>query len=216
MKVMTVRHLTGLDRLLTQADIALRTLAGHPIAKRQSPAMGHDEAVLSDADRRLSAGLMRVNHSGEVCAQALYQGQALTAKKASTQIEMECAASDEVDHLAWCEQRLGELDSHTSVLNPLWYGLSFGIGAGAGAISDRLSLGFVAATEEQVCEHLLGHLSKLPGHDNKSRLIVEQMIEDEQAHGASALRNGGLPFPAPIKAAMSLVAKAMTETSRQF
>ena len=159
---------------------------------------------------------MRVNHSGEICAQALYQGQALTAKKASIQAEMEVAASEEIDHLAWCEQRIEELGSHTSVLNPLWYGLSFCIGAGAGAISDRLSLGFVAATEEQVCQHLTGHLNELPASDNKSRAIVEQMIEDEETHGASALRNGGLPFPRPLKSVMSLVAKAMTESSSRI
>ena len=171
---------------------------------------------MSATEKRRSAALMRVNHSGEVCAQALYQGQALTAKKVSIQAEMEAAASEEVDHLAWCEQRIKELGSHTSALNPLWYGLSFGLGAGAGAISDRLSLGFVAATEEQVCQHLNGHMSELPESDSKSRAIVEQMIVDEEAHGASALRLGGLPFPAPLKSAMGLVAKAMTESSNRF
>lgn len=199
-----------------QADVALRTLASKPRAKRPSPAVPEDEPELSGAEKRLSAALMRVNHSGEVCAQALYQGQALTAKRASIQSEMAAAASDEVDHLAWCEQRISELGSHTSVLNPLWYGLSFGLGAGAGAISDRLSLGFVAATEEQVCQHLTGHLTQLPEADNKSRAIVEQMIEDEEAHGASALRNGGLPFPAALKSAMAVVAKAMTQSSSRI
>ena len=214
--MMTVRRFSGLDRLLMQADVALRTLASTPRARRNSPAAPEDEPDLSAAEKYLSAALMRVNHSGEVCAQALYQGQALTAKKASIQAEMEVAASEEIDHLAWCEQRIEELGSHTSVLNPLWYGLSFGIGAGAGAISDRLSLGFVAATEEQVCQHLTGHLTELPASDNKSRAIVEKMIEDEEAHGASALRNGGLPFPAPLKSVMSLVAKAMTESSSRI
>jgi len=214
--MMTVRHFSGIDQLLIQADVALRTLASTPRARRNSPAALEDEQDLSLAEKQCSAALMRVNHSGEVCAQALYQGQALTAKKASIQAEMEVAASEEIDHLAWCEQRIEELGSHTSVLNPLWYGLSFGIGAGAGAISDRLSLGFVAATEEQVCQHLNGHLTELPASDNKSRVIVEQMIEDEEAHGASALRNGGLPFPRPLKAAMSLVAQVMTESSRRI
>ncbi|OUS09567.1 demethoxyubiquinone hydroxylase family protein [Gammaproteobacteria bacterium 54_18_T64] len=214
--MMTVRHFSRFDRLLMQADVALRTLASTPRARRGSPAAPREESNLSAVEKRRSAALMRVNHSGEVCAQALYQGQALTAKKASMQAEMEDAASEEIDHLAWCEQRITELGSHTSALNPLWYGLSFGIGAGAGAISDRLSLGFVAATEEQVCQHLRGHLTELPGADSKSRAIVEQMIEDEQAHALSALRNGGLPFPAPVKAGMALVAKAMTETSSRF
>lgn len=214
--MMTVRHFSGLDRLLMQVDVALRTLASKPGARRNSPAAPEDELDLSSAEKQCSAALMRVNHSGEVCAQALYQGQALTAKKASIQAEMEIAASEEIDHLAWCEQRIEELGSHTSALNPLWYGLSFGIGAGAGAISDRLSLGFVAATEEQVCQHLSSHLTELPASDNKSRAIIEQMIKDEEAHGASALSNGGLSFPAPLKSAMSLVAKAMTESSRRI
>ena len=214
--MMTERHFSRFDRLLMQADVALRTLASSPRARRASPAAPQEEPGLSSAEKRLSAALMRVNHSGEVCAQALYQGQALTAKKVSIQADMEVAANEEVDHLAWCEQRIEELGGHTSALNPLWYGLSFGIGAGAGAISDRLSLGFVAATEEQVCRHLAGHLTELPALDDKSRAIVEQMIDDEKAHGASALRNGGLPFPGPIKSAMSLVAKVMTESSRRI
>ena len=215
-EMMTERHFSGFDRLLMQADAALRTLASTPRARRSSPAIRQDEPVLSAAEKRHSAALMRVNHSGEICAQALYQGQALTAKKPSMQADMEAAASEEVDHLAWCEQRIQELGSHTSALNPLWYGLSFGLGAGAGAISDRLSLGFVAATEEQVCQHLSGHLSELPEEDGKSRAIVEQMMVDEEAHAVSALRNGGLPFPRPLKAAMSVVAKVMTESSSRF
>ena len=214
--MMTERHFSRFDRLLMQADVALRTLASSPRARRTSPAAPQEEPGLSGAEKRLSAALMRVNHSGEICAQALYQGQALTAKKVSIQADMEAAANEEVDHLAWCEQRIQELGSHTSALNPLWYGLSFGIGAGAGAISDRLSLGFVAATEEQVCEHLKGHMNDLPASDSKSRAIVEQMIEDEEAHGVSALRNGGLPFPGPVKSAMGMIAKAMTESSSRF
>ncbi len=214
--MMTERHFSRFDRLLMQADVALRTLASSPRARRTSPAAPQEEPGLSGAEKRLSAALMRVNHSGEICAQALYQGQALTAKKVSIQADMEAAANEEVDHLAWCEQRIQELGSHTSALNPLWYGLSFGIGVGAGAISDRLSLGFVAATEEQVCEHLKGHMNDLPASDSKSRAIVEQMIEDEEAHGVSALRNGGLPFPGPVKSAMGMIAKAMTESSSRF
>ncbi|MDF1831830.1 MAG: 2-polyprenyl-3-methyl-6-methoxy-1,4-benzoquinone monooxygenase [Porticoccaceae bacterium] len=213
---MTERHFSRFDRLLMQADVALRTLVSKPRARRASPAARQEELSLTAAEKRLSAALMRVNHSGEICAQALYQGQALTAQKVSIQADMEAAANEEVDHLAWCEQRIQELGSHTSALNPLWYGLSFGIGAGAGAISDRLSLGFVAATEEQVCEHLKGHMNDLPASDSKSRAIVEQMIEDEEAHGVSALRNGGLPFPGPVKSAMGMIAKAMTESSSRF
>lgn len=214
--MMTERHFSRFDRLLMQADVALRTLVSKPRARRASPAARQEELSLTAAEKRLSAALMRVNHSGEICAQALYQGQALTAQKVSIQADMEAAANEEVDHLAWCEQRIQELGSHTSALNPLWYGLSFGIGAGAGAISDRLSLGFVAATEEQVCEHLKGHMNDLPASDSKSRAIVEQMIEDEEAHGVSALRNGGLPFPGPVKSAMGMIAKAMTESSSRF
>ena len=210
---MTARRLNPIDQLLTQADAALRTLAGSPRAKRKSPGNENSESELNSAEKALSAGLMRVNHSGEVCAQALYQGQALTAKKPSMQRDMEHAASEEIDHMAWCEQRLQALDSHTSKLNPLWYGLSFGLGAGAGAISDRLSLGFVAATEEQVCNHLTEHLEKLPASDTKSRAIIEQMLIDENAHAASALNNGGLLFPTPVKKAMRLISKAMTLTS---
>jgi len=211
---MNVRRHTLLDGLLLQADRALRTLAtGAPTPERASPADNSEDRDLSDAEKRHAAGLMRVNHSGEVCAQALYQGQALTAKLRSVRAEMEQAADEEIDHLAWCEQRVKQLDSHTSLLNPLWYGLSFGLGAGAGLISDRLSLGFVSATEDQVCKHLRGHLQKLPPQDDKSRAIVGQMLEDEARHATAALQAGGLRFPAPIKAAMSLVSRAMTATS---
>tara|TARA_B100000446_G_scaffold39947_3_gene35514 strand:+ start:18182 stop:18661 length:480 start_codon:yes stop_codon:yes gene_type:complete len=156
---------------------------------------------------------MRVNHAGEVCAQALYQGQAMTAKLPQVRQEMELAAEEEVDHLAWCQERIENLGSHTSLLNPLWYGMSFGIGATAGLISDRMSLGFVAATEDQVCKHLQDHLSELPEQDAKSRAVVEVMLEDEAKHAHSALEAGGHRFPAPVKGLMSLVSKAMTKTS---
>jgi ubiquinone biosynthesis monooxygenase Coq7 len=156
---------------------------------------------------------MRVNHSGEVCAQALYQGQALTARLPEVRREMEAAADEEMDHLAWCEARLRELDDHPSYLNPLWYGLSFGLGATAGAISDRLSLGFVAATEQQVCKHLDSHLARLPEQDTASRAVVAQMLEDEARHAHTALDAGGIPFPAPVRGLMSLVSRVMTETS---
>jgi ubiquinone biosynthesis monooxygenase Coq7 len=156
---------------------------------------------------------MRVNHAGEVCAQALYQGQALTAKLPEVGEQMEHAAAEEIDHLAWCEERIQELGGRTSALNPLWYAMSFGIGAGAGLISDKLSLGFVAATEDQVCAHLQLHLEELPGNDQKSRAIVEQMLEDEARHAQSALDAGGHQFPAPVKKLMTLVSAAMTGSS---
>ncbi|WP_043320193.1 2-polyprenyl-3-methyl-6-methoxy-1,4-benzoquinone monooxygenase [Microbulbifer sp. HZ11] len=208
------RQLTGLDRLLLQADRALRTLSpGSPCHERPSPSKSVDEAELADSERRHAAGLMRVNHSGEVCAQALYQGQALTAKLPQVRAEMEHAADEEIDHLAWCEQRLDELGSRPSVLNPLWYGLSFGIGAAAGKISDKVSLGFVAATEEQVCKHLESHLQELPPQDEKSRAVVEQMLVDEAKHQHAALDAGGARFPGPVKGLMTLVSKAMTSAS---
>jgi len=156
---------------------------------------------------------MRINHTGEVCAQALYQGQALTAKLAHVREAMEHAAEEEIDHLAWCEQRIRQLGSHPSVLNPLFYGMSFGIGAVAGLISDKVSLGFVAATEDQVCKHLNEHLEQLPAEDEKSRAILEQMRIDEERHAESALDAGGYRFPAPIKFGMSLMAKVMTKST---
>ncbi|KUJ82762.1 demethoxyubiquinone hydroxylase family protein [Microbulbifer flavimaris] len=211
---MSERRLTGFDRILIQADRALRTLSpGAPSHGRPSPARAEPEADMTDAERRHAAALMRVNHSGEVCAQALYQGQALTARLPKVRGEMERAADEEIDHLAWCDQRLRELDSRPSLLNPLWYGLSFGLGAAAGKVSDRVSLGFVAATEEQVCKHLESHLQRLPAQDAKSRAVVDQMRIDEEEHGAAALQAGGARFPAPLKGAMKLVAKVMTTIS---
>ena len=211
---MSYRRLSVIDHFLSQADRALRTLTpGNKPVFHASPGDSEAEVELSERERRHAAGLMRVNHCGEVCAQGLYQGQAATAKLAEVREEMDQAALEELDHLAWCEQRLKELDSRTSLLNPLWYGLSFGIGAGAGLVSDRLSLGFVAATEEQVCKHLESHLEKLPEADDRSRAIVEQMLADEKQHGDRALEVGGAEFPKPVKAAMTLVSKAMTSSS---
>ncbi|MCW3149600.1 2-polyprenyl-3-methyl-6-methoxy-1,4-benzoquinone monooxygenase [Stutzerimonas stutzeri] len=210
----TQRHYSPADRLLMQADAALRTLlpfSGQP--GRPSPAVVKQDAELSDSETRHVAGLMRINHTGEVCAQALYQGQALTARLPQVRAAMERAADEEIDHLAWCEQRIRQLGSHTSVLNPLFYGLSFGIGASAGLISDRISLGFVAATEDQVCKHLDEHLAQLPAEDEKSRAILEQMRVDEAQHSTAAIDAGGLRFPAPVKFGMSLMAKVMTKTT---
>ena len=211
---MRQRRLSLIDRLISEADTVLRTMTseGHTAA-RPSPSEGHDDTELSPQERRHVAGLMRVNHTGEVCAQALYQGQALTAKLPTVREEMQQAAEEEVDHLVWCEQRLRELDSHTSYLNPAWYGLSFALGAVAGAIGDKVSLGFVAATEERVCSHLKEHLQQLPEEDRKSQLILQQMLEDEQRHGENALQAGGTDFPPPVKDAMSAVAKVMTRSS---
>ncbi|QLF92840.1 2-polyprenyl-3-methyl-6-methoxy-1,4-benzoquinone monooxygenase [Pseudomonas sp. ABC1] len=208
------RHYSPVDHLLMQTDAALRSLlpfSGQP--HRPSPALAKEEVELSESQSRHVAGLMRINHTGEVCAQALYQGQALTARLPKVRKAMEHAAEEEIDHLAWCEQRIHQLGSHTSVLNPLFYGLSFGIGATAGLISDRVSLGFVAATEDQVCKHLDEHLQKLPADDEKSRAILLQMREDEAQHANTAIKAGGYRFPTPVKFAMGLMAKVMTKTT---
>lgn len=211
---MTKRKLDFIDRLLCEADRALRTVGGEAKSPTHpSPAESQQGQPLEQQQTSHAAGLMRVNHSGEVCAQGLYRGQALTARKAGTRQAMEQAAAEEEDHLAWCAQRLKELDSHPSYLNPLWYAASFGLGAGAGLISDRLSLGFVAATEQQVCKHLESHLQKLPAEDTKSRLVVEKMLVDEGRHASQALAAGGLIFPEPVKKTMALIARAMTASS---
>lgn len=211
------RQFSPVDRLLMQADAAMRTLlpfSGAPA--RPSPAVLQNETPMSEEETRHVAGLMRINHTGEVCAQALYQGQALTAKLPQVRKAMEHAADEEVDHLAWCEQRIRELGSHPSVLNPLFYGLSFGVGAVAGLISDRVSLGFVAATEDQVVKHLDEHLEQIPADDAKTRAILEQMREDEEHHATSAIEAGGLRFPAPVKFGMSLLSKVMTKSTYRF
>ncbi|GLX16136.1 MULTISPECIES: 2-polyprenyl-3-methyl-6-methoxy-1,4-benzoquinone monooxygenase [Pseudomonadaceae] len=208
------RQYSPVDRLLLQADMALRTLlpfSGQP--SRPSPAIVEQEAELDTQQTRHIAGLMRINHTGEVCAQALYQGQALTARLPRVREAMEHAADEEIDHLAWCEQRIRQLGSHPSVLNPLFYGLSFGVGAVAGLVSDRVSLGFVAATEDQVVKHLDEHLEQIPEQDNKSRAILEQMRSDELEHANSALDAGGVRFPAPVKLGMTLLSKVMTKTT---
>jgi ubiquinone biosynthesis monooxygenase Coq7 len=211
---MTPRKLSLLDQLIDNADQVLRTLSGATNqAQRSSPAAEEPESEMAVGERKHVAGLMRVNHTGEVCAQALYQGQALTAKLPDVREKMEQAAAEEIDHLVWCEERLQQLGSHTSHLNPLWYGLSFAIGAAAGIAGDRWSLGFVAATEERVCEHLSDHLQQIPQDDLRSRRILEQMLEDEQRHGDLALAAGGEDFPEPVKRAMTAVSKVMTSSS---
>lgn len=206
--------LTLIDELICNFDRALRTITPNTqTLTRPSPAAPQSEPVLNDSQKKHVAGLMRVNHTGEVCAQALYQAQALTAKSDAVRQDMNHAADEEIDHLAWCEERLGDLNQRSSVFNPIWYGLSFGIGAAAGLVSDKISLGFVAATEELVSEHLESHLQSLPSDDIKSRAIVEQMLEDEREHGHQAINAGGAVFPVFVKSAMSLVSKAMTTTS---
>lgn len=208
------RHYSPIDRLLLQADSALRTLVPNSnTATRPSPAIVEPQCNLTADEKQHIAGLMRINHTGEVCAQALYQGQALTAKLPNIRQQMEQAADEEIDHLVWCEQRLQQLDSRTSLLNPLFYGLSFAVGATAGALSDKVSLGFVAATENQVCKHLDEHLQQIPDTDRKSRAILEQMRTDEEEHAINALDAGGYHFPAPVKFGMSLLAKVMTKST---
>ena len=203
-----------IDQLLIQFDQALRTcVPGTTEANRESPAANADEIELSNLEKQHAAGLMRINHTGEVCAQALYQGQATTALLGEVRKSMEQAAQEEVDHLAWCEQRLTELDSRPSVLNFLWYALSFGLGAAAGLAGDKWSLGFVAETEHQVCEHLEDHLSKLPKQDNKSRAILEQMIADEKHHEETARQAGGLEPPIAIRQAMNAMSQLMKQTT---
>lgn len=208
------RQLTPLDQLFVSVDRALRTLTQDTRpALRPTPAQHTPEHALTAQEQRHAQGLMRVNHTGEVCAQALYQGQALTAKLPRVRHEMERAADEEIDHLAWCEERVRQLGSHTSVLNPLWYGLSFGLGAVAGLAGDKVSLGFVSAIEDQVCEHLEEHLHSLPAEDHRSREIVHQMLEDEARHSHTALAAGGMRFPLPVRKGMTLVSRLMTRTS---
>ena len=211
---MTDRKLTGLDKILTQLDQCLRTaFSGAPLPDRKSPADTIADTSLNDKDRAHTIGLMRVNHTGEVCAQALYQGQALTAKLPEVREQMKHSAAEEIDHLAWCEERINNLGGQTSLLNPIWYAISFGIGAGTGLINDKLSLGFVAATEDQVSAHLSKHLSDLPKDDLKSRAIVEEMLVDEQRHAQAARDAGGYEFPSPVKKLMTLASSAMTLSS---
>ena len=207
-------NLNFFDRCLVQFDQALRScVPGSSNARRLSPAAATKESELDETDKLHAAGLMRINHTGEVCAQALYQGQAATAKLDDVRQSMEEAAAEEVDHLAWCEERLQQLDSRPSALNPLWYTLSYGMGAAAGLAGDKWSLGFVAETEDQVCEHLEEHLDQLPENDNKSRAILETMIADEKHHGQSARNAGGAELPAPIRQAMAVMSEVMKKTT---
>jgi ubiquinone biosynthesis monooxygenase Coq7 len=211
-----MRHYRFSDHVIGSLDQALRSLIpGTTQAER--PAPGQETiSKLTVNEARHVAGLMRVNHSGEVCAQALYQGQALTARLPRVRQEMQQAAREEQDHLAWCELRLKELDSVPSLLNPLWYGLSYTMGAIAGLAGDEYSLGFVAETEKQVSAHLASHLNQLPENDKRSRAILQQMNEDELHHRETALAAGGRELPKPAQGAMTLISKTMTKTSYFF
>ena len=209
-----MRHYSAFDQFISQADHALRTVMGKPgVTERANPSTGINESKLSNEERKHSAGLMRVNHAGEVSAQALYQGQALTARLEKVRVSMERAALEENDHLAWTEKRLEDLGDHKSILNPLWYAGSFAIGAFAGAIGDKWSLGFVAETEHQVIRHLDDHLSKLPASDARSKAILQQMKEDEAHHATIALEGGGAELPWTVKKIMQAMSKVMTTTT---
>lgn len=201
------------DVLVGQLDQALRTLTGRHRSRRPAPGAELPDAPLETKAGRHAAGLMRVNHTGEICAQALYQGQALTARDPQVRGALLAAAEEETDHLAWCEARLEALDSRPSLLNPAFYALSYAMGAVTGLMGDRVSLGFVEATEDQVCRHLESHLEALPEADAVSREIVSRMRDDEARHGSEALARGGVEFPAPVKSVMSLLARVMTTTT---
>jgi len=206
--------MSPIDRFILEFDTALRSVVGGANAHRPIP--GSDTGIhsaLDAAERKHAAGLMRVNHVGEVCAQALYQSQKLVARNPEIQEMLDHSGQEEMDHLAWCETRLQELGSHTSYLNPLWYAGSFAIGFAAGLAGDRWSLGFVAETEKQVENHLESHLETLPKEDQRSRAIVDQMRLDEIAHGQAAKNAGGANLPEPIQKIMQTISKVMTTTA---
>ncbi|WP_269533061.1 2-polyprenyl-3-methyl-6-methoxy-1,4-benzoquinone monooxygenase [Chitinimonas sp. BJYL2] len=202
-----------MDRLITEFDRALRTVFAPASTVRPRPDATLAEPELSAEEKRHAAGLMRVNHCGEVCAQALYQGQALTARDPATRLSLQQAAHEEVEHLAWTAERVHELGGHTSVLNPLWYAGSLTMGVAAGLIGDRWNLGFLAETERQVSEHLQGHLASLPAQDTRSRAIVDQMHIDETAHAEMAVTLGAAELPMPAKLAMRAMSRVMTSLS---
>jgi 3-demethoxyubiquinol 3-hydroxylase len=211
MPAMNERHLTPVDRLLAGVESLLRTVAAAPThACRENPAREIDDAPLSDRDKRHAAGLMRVNHAGEIAAQGLYQGHAAVARDPEIEEQMKQAADEELDHLAWCEQRLKELGTAPSRLNPVWFGGAFAIGAASGLLGDRWSLGFIEETERQVVRHLTGHLDRLPVNDARSRAIVHRMRDEEALHSANAKDAGASGLPAPIRRIMQFTAGIMT------
>lgn len=201
------------DRLIVEFDRGLRTLAGQPQPRRPSPAADLPENELPEFQRRHTAALMRINHCGEVCAQALYQGQALASRNETLSTMLEKAAMEEEDHLAWSQRRIEELGGRTSLLNPLWYAGSFAIGFAAGRLGDAWNLGFLAETERQVERHLEGHLARLDPTDEKTRAIVEAMKQDEAGHARTAAYYGARELPRPVKRAMETAAKVMTRTA---
>ena len=208
------------DRMLAVADRALRTLAASPVQTRPYPADAvvdaADAPALSEAERDQAAALMRVNHVGEICAQALYDAQALGTPDPALRETFIAAAREETDHLAWTQRRIEELGGRTSLLNPLWYGGAFAIGLVAARLGDRMSLGFMAETERQVEQHLQGHLDRLPANDSASRAIVAQMQDDEVRHGQTAMQLGGMDLPLPLRLAMKLAARVMTTTAARI
>ena len=211
---MQERHFTITDKLLAQADMAMRTVfTKAPRSSRPNPGDEFADIELQASEKQHVGGLMRVNHAGEVSAQGLYQGQALTARLPDVRDKMEQAAVEENDHLAWCASRLDDVQAHKSLLNPVWYAGSFIIGAVAGAIGDKWSLGFVAETEHQVVRHLDEHLASLPEQDEKTRAILEQMKTDEMHHATTALHHGGAELPMPAQKLMGLMSKVMTRTA---
>ena len=201
--------MTRLDTFLTALGRGLRSLAGGTVAARENPATGF-ESRLNDDERSHAAGLMRVNHCGEVCAQALYEGQSLTARAEDVRHALAAAVAEERDHLAWCRERLAELDSRPSILEPFFYVASYATGAAAGLLGDKVSLGFVEATEDQVGRHLEDHLGRLPAGDGKSRAILEAVRADELRHGDQARLAGATVFPGAVKTAMRLASRVMT------
>ena|SRR3990167_732600 len=202
-----------IDRLITEFDKGLRAVFAPAHSVRPYPDQACADTVLTDNEKHRAAALMRVNHSGEVCAQALYNGQALTARNPATEAALRQASQEETEHLAWCEKRIRELGGHKSLLNPLWYAGSFALGALAGVLGDKWNLGFLAETEHQVGRHIESHLMRLPANDEKSRIILEQMKEDEARHATTALEHGGAALPAPVRLAMKLASKVMTGTA---
>ena len=203
----------NLDTLIVQFDRALRTLSGNAQTTRNTPGADLPNSPLSATERLEAGRLMRVNHTGEVCAQALYQGQSLTARSRQVAETLEHAAREEADHLAWCGERLYELNTRVSLLNPLWYGGSFALGSFAGLFGDRWSLGFLQETERQVESHLTQHLKRLPAGDHKSRAVLTQMCNDEAKHGETAAAHGASALPYPVQAAMRLTSRIMIRTS---
>ena len=205
-----------MDLLLSTADAALRTLFATPRASQVCPTLAGQNTVLTDAEKAHSGALMRVNHVGEVCAQALYTAQAFATQNETLRTQFRRASQEETDHLAWTEQRLAELGQRKSLLNPLWYGAAFGLGLIAGRLGDRLSLGFVVETENQVEAHLQSHLASLPANDHASRAIVAQMKDDEARHALDARQAGAAELPAPVKTLMKLAAKVMTTVAHRI